>query len=351
VPEPVGPSAAQIEQQAWSAAQRANTVAGYNAYLAEYPSGRFAAAARVARAGLSEQRPAPPPEPVVGATVKDCDDCPALVVLPAGSFRMGSPDGEPGRSGNEGPVHEVRIGYRLAVGEYEVSRGEFGRFVQATDYTTEAERSGGCRVWDGKESKYDAQRNWRDAGFAQSESHPVVCVSWNDAQAYLKWMNGKVPGKGYRLLSEAEWEYAARAGQGDKRYPWGDDAENRDQCAYANGMDATGKAQVPGVTWAVANCTDGHADTAPGDALRANAFGLHHMQGNATEWVQDVWHDKYDGAPSDGAAWVSGGDAARRVLRGGPWVSIPGHLRSADRSRDTPDYRINYTGFRIARTF
>jgi formylglycine-generating enzyme required for sulfatase activity len=301
--------------------------------------------------GIPTQRPVEPPI-TVGSTVKDCDDCPALVVLPAGSFRMGSPDGEPGRFDNEGPVHEVRIGYRLAVGQYEVSRGEFGRFAQATDYKTEAERNGGCYAWDGKEWKVNAQRNWRDPGFAQSDSHPVVCVSWNDAQAYLKWLNGKAPGKGYRLLSEAEWEYAARAGQGDKRNPWGDNADSRDQCTYANGADATAKAQVPGGSgWAVANCTDGHAYTAPGDALRANAFGLQHMQGNAWEWVQDVWHDKYDGAPSDGAAWLSGGDAARRVLRGGSWYVSPQNLRSAFRGRSRPDDRSNITGFRIARTF
>jgi formylglycine-generating enzyme required for sulfatase activity len=277
-----------------------------------------------------------------------------LVVLPKGRFSMGSPDSEAGRKADEGPVRQVSIGYGLAVGKYEVSVGEFGRFVQATGYRTEAERDvgiAGCAVWTGSKWEYTAGRNWRSPGFSQTESHPVVCVSWNDAQEYLKWLKGRASGKGFRLLSEAEWEYAARAGQGARRYPWGDDVGANEQCGYANGMDATGKAQVPGVTWTVANCNDGHAYTAPGNALRANAFGLHHMHGNVWEWVQDVWHDKYTGAPADGSSWMTGGDSSRRVLRGGSWVDSPQYLRSAIRSWVTPGDRDIFTGFRIARTF
>lgn len=282
--------------------------------------------------------------------MKDCEECPTLVVLPSGSFSMGSPEGEAGRAADEGPVRPVNIGYRLAVGKYEVTVGEFGRFVQASGYKTEAERGDGCFAWDGKEWKKATTRNWRSPGFNQAADHPVVCVSWNDTQEYLKWLNGKSAGKGYRLLSEAEWEYAARAGQGGKRYPWGDDTGASEQCVYANGMDVTGKAQVPGVTWTAANCTDGHAYTAPAGTLRPNAFGLHHMHGNAWEWVQDVWHDNYTGAPTDGSAWTQAGDRARRVLRGGSWGSIAAVLRSAFRGRNAPDHRDDIIGFRIART-
>ena len=303
-------------------------------------------------------RPAPAPPPVAtapkpGDIIKDCADCSELVILPEGRFNMGSPDSEVGRDTDEGPVHEVRIGYKLAVGRFELSRGEFGRFVQDSGYKTEAEQSQGCYVWTGDKYEYKVDRHWRQPGFAQTDSHPVVCISWNDAQAYLAWLNRKLPGKGYRLLSEAEWEYAARGGQGQARYPWGDDLANNAQCAYANGADASAKAGVPGFgKFAVANCTDGHAYTAPGDALRPNGFGLHHMHGNVWEWVQDVWHDNYQGEPpKDGSAWTVGGDQARRVLRGGSWGSTPQILRSAIRGRNSPADLDFITGVRIARTF
>ncbi len=267
---------------------------------------------------------------------------------------MGSPPGEAGRRDNEGPVREVRIGYPLAVGKHEVTRREFGRFVAATGYRTEAERNvgaQGCFGWSG--SKYDwvPGLNWRSPGFDQGEDHPVVCVSWNDAQAYLKWLNDSLPGRGYRLLSEAEWEYAARAGRGSSRYPWGDDPDAREQCAWANGADQTAKAQIGWYEWQVANCSDGYAYTSPAGRFRANAFGLHDLHGNVSEWVQDVWHDSYAGAPSDGSAWMSGGDQARRVLRGGSWSYSPRPLRSAFRNWDSPGNRFIYVGFRIARTF
>ena len=117
----------------------------------------------------------------------------------------------------------------------------------------------------------------------------------------------------------------------------------------ANGMDATGKAQVPGVPWTAASCSDGHAFTAPAGSFKANTFGVHDMHGNAWEWVQDVWHENYQGAPSDGSAWLSGGDQARRVARGGAWSNAARGLRSADRSNGLPGYRNDVTGMRIAR--
>jgi formylglycine-generating enzyme required for sulfatase activity/uncharacterized caspase-like protein len=305
---------------------------------------------------------------VPGKIFRDCAECPEMVVIPPGRFQMGSPASEAERRDNQGPVREVRIGYTLAVGKFEVTRREFGRFTAATGYRTEAERNvgaQGCVGWSG--SKYDwvPGLNWRSPGFDQGEDHPVVCVSWNDAQAFLKWLNDSAPvrgyrrlwlidsapGWGYRLLSEAEWEYAARAGRGSSRYPWGDDPDAREQCAWANGADQTTKAQIAWYEWRVANCSDGHAYTSPVGRFRANAFGLHDMHGNVWEWVQDVWHDSYEGAPSDGSAWMSGGDQARRVLRGGSWSLTPLSLRSAYRNRFAPGVRGNDVGFRIARTF
>ncbi len=292
-----------------------------------------------------------PSGPKPGDVIKDCDACPALVVLPKGRFDMGSPAAEPGRQADEGPVHGVRIEHALAVGRFEVSRGEFGRFVAASNYRTEAEWGNGCAAWTGSKWEFDGARNWRSPGFTQGDDHPVVCVSWNDVQAYVAWLNGVSPGKGYRLLSEAEWEYAARAGRGAGRYPWGDDLENSLQCLYANGADRTMREQISGtVGWAVATCADGHVYTAPGSALAPNGFGLFHMSGNAWEWVQDVWHDSYDGAPADGRVWDEDEDTSRRVLRGGSWIILPSNLRSADRDWNTRGYRSNFAGFRVART-
>ena len=244
----------------------------------------------------------------------------------------------------------MSIGYPFALGKHELTRGEFARFVNASSYKTSAERSQGCVAWDGKDWAYDARKTWRNPGFAQADNHPVVCVSWNDAQAYLAWLNEKVPGKAFRLPSEAEWEYAARAGQGAKRFPWGDDQNYSQICSFANSMDATGKAKVPGVTWTAASCSDGYAYTAPSGSFKPNAFGLYDMHGNAFEWVQDVYHENYQGAPADGSAWVSGGDQDMQVQRGGAWGGTPGNQRSAVRMRAAPDDGINGTGLRIART-
>lgn len=288
----------------------------------------------------------------IGQIVKDCDICPELVVIPAGSFMMGSPESEPERGFSQGPVHRVTIDRQIAVGRYELSRGEFARFVKESGHRTEAGKSDGCDVWTGEEWAIQADKNWRNPGFEQTDDHPVVCVSWNDAQAYLSWLNSKVPGKGFRLLSEAEWEYAARAGKDGNRFPWGDDLDYSQMCRHANGADGAAKVRVPGASnWMLAKCNDGYAYTAPGSALPPNEFGLYHMHGNAFEWVQDVYHENYSGAPTDGNAWESGGDPSRRVMRGGSWNSYPWSLRSAYRNGITPDDRFDGTGFRLARIY
>jgi formylglycine-generating enzyme required for sulfatase activity len=283
-----------------------------------------------------------------GDTIQDCADCPALVLLPSGSLLMGSNESEKARRSNEGPQHEVQIAYRLAVGKYELTRAEFARFVSASGYRTEAEQGAGCHVFDGKKWGVSSGHDWRNPGYAQTDEHPVTCVSWNDGQAYLTWLNQQLPGKGYRLLSEAEWEYAARAGQRG-RYAWGDDDELTAMCTYANGMDATGKAQIKGMDWPAANCSDGSAFTVAGQALPPNAFGLYNMSGNVWEWTQDVHHDSYANAPIDGSAWTEGGDQAMRVTRGGAWFSYPQGLRSAYRSRSATGFSGGGVGFRIAR--
>ena len=236
-----------------------------------------------------------------GDTFRDCLECPELVVVPAGSFMMGSPEG------NEGPLHEMRIAYPLAVGAYAVTFDEWDTCVS----------DGGC-------GGYRPDDNGWGRG-----TRPVINVSWKNAQKYVKWLSWKT-GKGYRLLSESEWEYVARAGT-DTRYWWGDEiGRNRANC------DGCGS------RW-------DNEQTAPVGSFSANAFGLYDVHGNVQEWVEDFWNYSYDGAPSDESAWVSG-ERGLRVLRGGSWGSRPWGLRSANRDRLTTGLWSSGIGFRVART-
>ena len=230
----------------------------------------------------------------VGDVFRDCAGCPEMVVLRDGSFSMGSPSSEEGRLDNEGPVHRVRIGYRLAVGRYEVTRGEFGRFVSATG------RGMGNSCWLSRETGHE-----------------------------------------YRLLSESEWEYAARAGTRMARY-WGAGASG--QCEYANGA-----ASEMSFDWRNEECFDGYERTAPVGVFGENDWGLHDMLGNVWEWTRDCWNDSYDGAPSDGSVWEYG-DCSRRVLRGGSWSFEPRSLRAAIRYGYESGIRDYLNGFRVART-
>jgi formylglycine-generating enzyme required for sulfatase activity len=173
----------------------------------------------------------------------------------------------------------------------------------------------------------------------------VACVSWEDASAFVRWLSQKT-GKGYRLLTEAEWEYAARAGTATTRF-WGD-AGNR-SCGYANGADLTAEAQVPDASnWAVANCNDRYAYTAPVGSYRPNSFGLHDMLGNVWEWTQDCWNGNYSGAPTDGSAWAAG-DCSQRMVCGGSWEDAPLGLRAAYRVGSPTVIRVYARGFRVAR--
>ena len=261
-----------------------------------------------------------------GRAFRDCPDCPEMVVVPAGSYLMGSPHDEEKRQKNEGPRHRVTIAKPFAVGKYEVTRREFGAFVSATG----RDMDGGCWYWniEEKKGKRDIARSWRSPGYEQTDLDPVACVSWRDAQAYVNWVSEKT-GKRYRLPSEGEWEYAARGGTRRSRY-WGDDASA--QCAHANGADGTLKEHYSDWPWVVASCRDGFVHTAPAGSFSANGFGLHDVLGNVWEWVEDCWNERYVGARSDGSAWTNG-NCGRRVLRGGSWYNIPRILRSANRFR------------------
>ena len=277
--------------------------------------------------------------PKAGDRFRDCAECPEMVVIPAGSYQMGSPSYEQGRQDTEGPVHEVTIAAPFAIGRYEVTVAEFGRFVDETGY------SAGSSCWTIEDQlDYRADRGWRNPGFDQSGRHPVTCVSWNDAQAYAAWLSQET-GEEYRLPSESEWEYAARAGTLKAR-PWEEDESG--QCRHANGADASAKDRYSSLSRPVA-CRDGHAHTAPVGSFAANGWGLHDMLGNVWEWTEDCWNGSYAGAPSDGSVWEYG-NCVGRVFRGGSWINRPSNLRAALRLGLTTGYRSNSLGFRVART-
>ena len=182
-----------------------------------------------------------------------------------------------------------------------------------------------------------------DEGWGRGR-RPVINVSWEDAQEYVRWLSRET-GEDYRLLSEAEWEYVARAGTTTARY-WGESEVG--QCRYGNGYDQSAHLKH-NLLWDPVACTDGYSDTAPVGFFRPNAFGLHDVLGNIYEWTQDCWHGRYLGAPADGSAWQSG-DCSDRVLRGGSWKFHPRILRSALRGSDPAGDHYNSYGFRVART-
>jgi formylglycine-generating enzyme required for sulfatase activity len=267
---------------------------------------------------------------------RECSDCPTMVAVPAGSFMMGSPATEPGRFDAEGPQHRVTV-HAFAIGKFDVTTAEFLDFLSETGYQPAPCDEAHGLGW---------QSPGRGRAYPPTPTDPplwpAVCLSWNDAEAYIAWLNNKVralpsapkTGEGpYRLPSEAEWEYAARAGTIAARW-WG---------------DAVGVAK--------ANCNgcgsqwDDH-ELAPVGSFGPNPFGLFDMLGNVWQWVGDCWNDSYVGAPVDGGRWFQG-DCRKRVLRGGSWSNLPTFVRSAVRSRGDADGKsfdyATYAGFRVVR--
>ncbi len=250
-----------------------------------------------------------------GTVFRDCSGtwCPEMVVVPAGSFTMGSPPTEPGRYDNDGPQHPVNFAKAFAVGKVEVTFAEWDACVN----------DGDCMAA-------------KDEGWGR-ERQPVINVSWEDAQAYVAWLKRKT-GQPYRLLSEAEWEYVARA-KTIAPYWWGATASH----GYAN----YGKDKCCG---GLAVGKDQWETTAPVGRFPANGFGLHDLHGNVWEWVEDCWHATYAGAPDNGSAWTTE-ECKYRVVRGGSWYFNPRNLRSALRVNLIPGLSNNDIGFRVARTF
>ena len=266
-----------------------------------------------------------------------------LAVIPAGSFLMGSPENEEGRSGDESPQHRVQISREFRLGRTEVTKGQFAAFVRDTGYRTEAEKDGkGGYGFDPETGTFeqDPEYTWQNPGFPQTDDHPVVNVSWNDAQEFLKWLSQK-DGRRYRLPTEAEWEYACRAGS-TTRYWNGDDAEGL--AKIANVADGTAKAKFD--SWTTITARDGFVVTAPVGRFPANKFGLHDMHGNVWEWCADWYDDEYY-ASSPGTDPQGPSSGSSRVLRGGSWVYAPNGVRCAYRSNGSPDSRSYGSGFRV----
>jgi formylglycine-generating enzyme required for sulfatase activity len=280
---------------------------------------------------------------------RDCARCPEMRIAPAGSFVMGAPaalvnevpwerqiDGA--RVLWESPEKNVTFTKPFAIGVFEVTRDQYREFVRATNRQTPP----GCVVWAGDWDRSANGKTWADAGIPQSDDHPAVCVSKEDAEAYAAWLT-QMTGRKYALPTEAEWEYALRAG-GRTRHPWGDKAE--DACAHANLADATLKAKHP--ARASHACDDTYLYTSPVGMRKGNAWGLHDMAGNAWEWVADCWTPKHDTLPADGSA-VTKGFCAESPLRGGAYGTGPLFTRSS--SRGGPDKRTtrqSWIGFRVA---
>ncbi len=286
-----------------------------------------------------------------GTVFRDCPHCPELVVVAAGSTVMGATEDEQRReaipapmAATERPLHRVAIARALAVGRFEVTRAEYAAYRAAEPGDGQA----GCEVFDGTTRRWTLRndRSWRDPGFVQDERHPVACISWEEAHGYASWLS-RITGRRYRLPSEAEWEFYARAGTRTARY-WGEGREAA--CDHANVSDLT-RAEAQGIDASpevTFQCHDGVVQTAQVGRRPPNAFGLFDVQGNVWEWMRDCYSADHAGAPTDGSARM-GGDCSKHMNRGGSWVNSPRYLRSAARHADLTLRRNDVLGLRVVR--
>ena len=280
-----------------------------------------------------------------GQVFQECEVCPAMVIVPAGSFLMGSPESEGNRHAKEGPRHNVEI-QRFALGRTEVTLSQWRRFLASRG---NSKRPCDVSVVEG-DKIYGRTLNVAQGaplGLEQPEIYPAGCITREDATEYAAWLNDQVSGAPYRLPTEAEWEYAARAGSGEE-YAWG--AHPNAGCSYGNIADNSFTARF--TQWDGLTCDDGHSTLAPVGMYRPNAFGLYDMFGNLSEVTQDCMHESYQNAPADGSAWMEedGGKCHDAVLRGGSWLAAPFWLRASSRTGAPVSQRFSEDGLRIART-
>jgi len=281
-------------------------------------------------AGVSAAAPQP------GSVIRDCPTCPALTIVPAGRFKQGSSRADGNSATFEKPPHWVLIGHPFAISTSAVTVDEFRPFIAATGRDMR-----GCDTYEDR-WRIRPDAGWENPGFVQTGSHPVTCVSWDDAKAYAGWLS-KTSGHRYRLPSAAEWEYAARAG-GEAVRPWNPDGSGA--CASANVADQRAARRYPG--WTVFPCDDGYVYTAPVGSFQANSFGLNDMLGNVFQWTDDCWHADYTGVPTDGSSRTYG-DCSERELRGGSWFTTPEFVRASYRNHFGVNYRASSVGIRLVR--
>jgi len=263
-------------------------------------------------------------EPAPKSEFRDCPRCPEMVVIPSGEFAMGSSKAESGHT-DEKPQHKVRFVVPFAVGKFEVTFDQW-------DACTAAGRCPAAA----------------DDGYGR-ESYPAINVSWPDAKGYVAWLS-EVTGRRYRLLSEAAFEYAARAGT-ETPWFWGEAPDSwgsRSACEYANTHDEAGKEAHPMYVWSHHQCNDGYGENAPTGRYKPNSFGLHDILGNVREWVEDCHQAGYEGAPTDGSERPHQGACEKRVVRGGAWVDGASTSRSAYRYAEAENFRNYQVGFRVA---
>ncbi len=283
--------------------------------------------------------------------LRDCTRCPEMVIVPAGSAILGASAVDPFRNTDELPARTFVVPQPFAVSRYEITRDEYDTFVRATnrpvhgDCLTDRNHRGDWAI--------DADTTFRDPGFAQTGAHPVACVSWDEAQAFIAWLNAQTGG-GYRLLTEVEWEYVARGGSSQHTvYPWGD--EQADGCPFANGFDQTTMTTYEGMdtsgykVFDPLSCADGWLNTAPVGSLAPNEFGLYDIIGNVAEWVADCYHATRDVLAEASTPIVTDG-CSRRIVKGGSWGTLAHNLRIAERVPYSPTHRDDSVGLRVAKT-
>jgi formylglycine-generating enzyme required for sulfatase activity len=361
-------SSAAVDQVFWDSVKDSTDPADFQAYLKKFPKGTFAdlaanrikdlksggatAATLVASVAPTQQSATtgsntsrteltPPPSNLKPGTVfRDCKDCPDMVVVPAGSFMMGSPDGEKGHDASDGPQHKETIPRAFAMSKFLVTFAQYKKFMNDTG------RDAGASCWYYRDDK----KKWlpkegltfSDPGYPQQPDSPAVCLNVGDANAFAAWLS-KATGQNYRLPSEAEWEYAARAGTKTARY-WGDSPDQ--QCSYANGADQTYHKQVPDDPGFI-DCNDGYFKGAPVGKFKPNAFGLYDMLGNAWQLTQDCLTGGYDGADHKGAP--NTGACEKYAIRGGSWGRPPADLRAAKRGGMSEEVRGVTNSIRLVR--
>lgn len=275
-----------------------------------------------------------------GKVFRDCRDCPEMVIIPPGSFKMGVN----GSSSNN--VHSVQIDKAFAIAKTEITRHQFAAFIAESGYSAD----GGCFTSEVPRQGRRPDRNWRNPGYPQQDNHPATCINWDDAKAYVSWL-AKKSGQNYRLPSEAEWEYACRAG-GEHKFCG---SENIDDVAWYRNNSSDGKTPIvrssepPRMQTLEEAERPWNGGTHPVARKQANVWGLYDMSGNVLEWTEDCWNSDLTGAPTNGSAWTTG-ECNRRVQRGGSWHDYEYGPQAAERRQNDATRRLSEYGFRPAMT-